>query len=155
VKSKKPFCFFVPKNFALLDRYQEFWSLSDIFRQWSSAVKTHRDYLVVGFTKRKLLQKLRTFTGPLPDDVVAQTLDAIRLVSTKTKETAYLFPLHAVFEPRNYALFEDQDACVPNSSSKFTEALKGALDLLPPVEEVFNNYIYSYSEGQKGTQTVA
>jgi len=226
VTPKKPFYFFVPKNFALLDRYQKFWSLTDIFRQWSSAVKTHRDHLVVGFTKRELVQKLRTFTGPLPDDVVAQTLGLketstwklaearkeartreleskifpyayrafdkrwvcydpslidrgrwgfmnrligdglclavtrilakcpfrhafvtdsladICLVSTKTKETAYLFPLHAVFEPRNYALFEDQDACVPNSSSKFTEALKGALDVLPPVEEVFY-YIYS------------
>jgi hypothetical protein len=76
VKSKKPFCFFVPKNFALLERYQKFWSLSDIFGQWSSAVKTHRDRLVVGFTKREHLQKLRTFAAPLSDDVVAQTLDA-------------------------------------------------------------------------------
>jgi predicted helicase len=56
VTPKKPFYFFVPKNFALLDRYQKFWSLTDIFRQWSSAVKTHRDHLVVGFTKRELVE---------------------------------------------------------------------------------------------------
>jgi len=37
-------------------------------------VKTHRDHFVVGFTKEEIIQRMKTFTSNLPDELVAQTL---------------------------------------------------------------------------------
>jgi hypothetical protein len=36
---------------------------------------THRDHFVVAFTKEEIVQRLRIFTGKLPDDLVAQSLN--------------------------------------------------------------------------------
>lgn len=70
-----PYYFFVPKDFALQAEYEKFWKLTEIFKEWSSGVKTHRDHFVVGFTKEEIIQRLRIFTGKLPDELVAQSLD--------------------------------------------------------------------------------
>jgi len=70
-----PYYFFVPKDFALQAEYEKFWKVTDIFKEWSSGVKTHRDHFVVGFTKEEIVQRLRVFTGNLPDDLVKQSLN--------------------------------------------------------------------------------
>ena len=70
-----PYYFFVPKDFALQAEYEKFWKITEIFKEWSSGVKTHRDHFVVGFTKEEIIQRLRIFTGKLPDELVAQSLD--------------------------------------------------------------------------------
>ncbi|MGA2316424.1 MAG: type ISP restriction/modification enzyme [Thermodesulfobacteriota bacterium] len=70
-----PYYFFVPKDFALQAEYEKFWKVTEIFKEWSSGVKTHRDHFVVGFTKEEIIQRLRIFTGKLPDELVAQSLD--------------------------------------------------------------------------------
>ena len=69
-----PYYFFVPKDFALQEAYEKFWKVTEIFKEWSSGVKTHRDHFVVGFTKEEIIQRLRTFTGNLPDELVGQAL---------------------------------------------------------------------------------
>jgi len=70
-----PYWFFVPKDFALQAEYERFWKLSDIFGEFSFGVTTHRDHFVVGFTKEEIIQRLRIFTGKLPDELVAQSLN--------------------------------------------------------------------------------
>lgn len=55
--------------------YERFWKITEIFKEWSSGVKTHRDHFIVGFTKEEIKQKMRTFTGDLSDDLVAQSLN--------------------------------------------------------------------------------
>jgi len=70
-----PYYFFVPKDFALQAEYEKFWKVTEIFKEWSSGVKTHRDHFVVGFTKEEIIQRLRVFTGKLPDELVAQSLN--------------------------------------------------------------------------------
>jgi predicted helicase len=70
-----PYYFFVPKDFALQAEYEKFWKVTDIFKEWSSGVKTHRDHFVIGFTKEEIIQRLRIFAGKLPDDLVAQSLN--------------------------------------------------------------------------------
>ena len=70
-----PYYFFVPKDFALHEEYGRFWKVTEIFREWSSGVKTHRDHFVVGFKKEEITQKLRIFTGVLPDELVSQSLN--------------------------------------------------------------------------------
>jgi len=70
-----PYYFFVPKDFALQAEYEKFWKMTDIFQEWTEGVKTHRDHFVVGFTKEEIAQRLRVFTGKLPDELVAQSLN--------------------------------------------------------------------------------
>ncbi|MFH0814212.1 MAG: type ISP restriction/modification enzyme [Pseudomonadota bacterium] len=70
-----PYHFFVPKDFTSQDEYSKYWKLKEIFKDWSSGIKTHRDHFVVGFSKEAIIQKLRVFTGKLPDEIVAQSLN--------------------------------------------------------------------------------
>ena len=70
-----PHYFFVPKDFALQRKYDKFWKVTDIFREWSSGVTTHRDHFVVGFTEEEIIQRLRIFTGKSSDKVVGQNLN--------------------------------------------------------------------------------
>jgi len=75
LKPFAPYWFFVPKDFALQAEYERFWKLSDIFGEFSFGVTTHRDHFVVGFSKEEIIQRLRIFTGKLPDELVAQSLN--------------------------------------------------------------------------------
>jgi len=75
LKPIAPYYFFVPKDFALQGEYEKFWKVTDIFKERSSGVTTHRDHFVVGFTRREIIQRLRVFTGPLPDELVSQSLN--------------------------------------------------------------------------------
>ena len=73
-KPAAPYHFFVPKDFALQERYEKFLNVTEIFKQRSSGVKTHRDHFVVGFTKEEILQRLRVFTSNLSDELVKEGL---------------------------------------------------------------------------------
>jgi predicted helicase len=70
-----PYYFFVPKDFALQAEYEKFWKVTEIFKEWSCGVGTYRDYLVVGFTREEITQKIRIITGTLPDELVRQALN--------------------------------------------------------------------------------
>ncbi len=74
LKPVAPYYFLVPKDFALQEVYERFWKVKEIFKEWSSGVKTSRDKFVVGFTKDEITQKVRVFTGLLPDELVKQSL---------------------------------------------------------------------------------
>ncbi len=41
--------------------YGEFWGVIEIFKQYSSAIKTHREHFVVGFTKKELVDNFERF----------------------------------------------------------------------------------------------
>jgi len=75
LKPVAPYYFLVPKDFALQEVYEKFWKVTEIFKEWSSGVKTHRDQFVVGFTKEEVVRRLKTFIGSLPDELVEQALD--------------------------------------------------------------------------------
>ncbi len=70
-----PYYFFVPKDFTFKDEYKKFWKVTEVFRKWSSGVKTHRDNFVVGLTKEEIIQRIRIFTGTLPNELVSQSLE--------------------------------------------------------------------------------
>jgi len=70
-----PYYFLVPKDFALQAEYEKFWKVTEIFKEYSSGVKTHRDHFVVGFNKEEIAQRLRVFTGTSPDELVKAGLD--------------------------------------------------------------------------------
>jgi len=75
LKPVEPYYFFVPKDFALQAEYEKFWKVTEIFKEWSFGVTTSRDHFVVGFTKEEIIQKLRIFTGNLPDELVKEGLN--------------------------------------------------------------------------------
>jgi predicted helicase len=75
LKPSEPYYFFVEKDFSLQAKYKRFASISEIFDKSSGGVKTHRDHFVIGFTEEEVKQRMRTFTGRLPDDLVAQALN--------------------------------------------------------------------------------
>jgi predicted helicase len=70
-----PYYFFVPKDFALQAEYEEFWKVTEVFKEWSSGVTTHRDHFVVGFTREEVVQRLRIFMGNLANELIAQSLN--------------------------------------------------------------------------------
>ncbi|MCK4398246.1 MAG: N-6 DNA methylase [Methanophagales archaeon] len=74
LEPKEPYYFFVPKDFAWQEEYEKFWKVTEIFKEWSSGVKTHRDHFVVGFTKEEIVQRLKVFTGNLSDEVLKERL---------------------------------------------------------------------------------
>jgi hypothetical protein len=75
LKPYEPYYFFVEKDFSLQVKYDKFISIQDIFAQSSSGVTTHRDDFVVGFTKEEIKQRMKLFTGNLPDELVRHGLD--------------------------------------------------------------------------------
>lgn len=87
LEPSEPYYFFVEKDFAHEARYEKFWSVQDIFVQSSSGITTHRDHFVVGFSKEEIKQKMRTFVGDLPDELVRQALDLKDTHDFKLKET--------------------------------------------------------------------
>jgi len=75
LKLSEPYYFFVEKDLSLQAHYDKFFPVSEIFNKFSSGVQTHRDHFVVGFNEEEIKQRMRTFTGDLPDDLVKQALN--------------------------------------------------------------------------------
>lgn len=86
LQPSEPYYFFVEKDFTYQAKYDNFLSIQDIFVQSSSGVKTHRDHFVVSFAKEELKQRLRTFTGNLPDDIIRQSFNLKDTSDFKLKE---------------------------------------------------------------------
>lgn len=75
LKPTEPYYFFVEKDFSLQAEYDKFRYIPEIFDKYSFGITTARDHLVVGFKEEEIKQRMRTFTGTLTDDLVAQSLD--------------------------------------------------------------------------------
>jgi len=74
LKTHAPYYFFVPKDLTQQEKYNDFLIITDIFYEFSSGVKTHRDHFLVGFKVEEVKQKMLTFTGDLPDEFLIQGL---------------------------------------------------------------------------------
>jgi len=86
LQPSEPYYFFIEKDFSGEARYEQYWSVQNIFAQSSCGVKTHRDHFVVGFTKEEIKQRMITFTSDLPDEIVRQGLDLKDTHDFKLKE---------------------------------------------------------------------
>jgi predicted helicase len=109
-----PYYFFVPKDFALQAEYEKFWKITEIFKEWSSGVKTHRDHFVVGFSKEEIVQRLRVFTGNLPDELVKESLNLKDTRDWKLKEgrgKAKQEKLENRIYPYSYRAFDNRRIC--------------------------------------------
>ena len=114
LKPIAPYHFFVPKDFALQKEYEKFWKVTEVFKKWSSGVKTHRDHFVVGFAKEEITQRLRIFTGNLSDELVKRSL---RIKETRdwklggAREKAKLVNLNDRIYPYAYKPFDYRLIC--------------------------------------------
>jgi len=65
------FYLFVPRDEAVLERYQKFIKVTEIFPVSSTGIKTHRDHFVIDFDRNTLKRRIQMFLDPgLPDDMV-------------------------------------------------------------------------------------
>lgn len=117
LNSLEPYHFFVPKDFSLKEEYEKFWSVKDIFIQFSSGVKTHRDHFIVGFTKEEVANKIRIFTGTLDDETVKESLKLkdttdwkLSDARTKLKNMTWK-ELSDLFIPYSYRPFDNRYIC--------------------------------------------
>ncbi|MDI6811293.1 MAG: N-6 DNA methylase [archaeon] len=114
LEPKEPYYFFVPKDFALQEEYERFWKITDIFKDWSSGVKTHRDHFLVGFTKDEIIQDLRIFTDNLSDELIKERLnleDTRDWKFKEAKEKAKKEKLEAKIYPYSYRAFDGRFIC--------------------------------------------
>ncbi len=58
---KKPYYFFVPKDFKGQDRYEKGFKVTDLFSMSTSGIKTHRDAFVIDYSKSDLKNRLADF----------------------------------------------------------------------------------------------
>ncbi|RLF44203.1 MAG: DNA methyltransferase, partial [Thermoplasmata archaeon] len=61
IKPVSPFYFFIPKNNELLEEYEKFWKVTDIFSVNSVGIVTSRDNFVIDFNKETLKQRMGEF----------------------------------------------------------------------------------------------
>ena len=118
LKPAAPYYFFVPKDFALQEVYDKFWKVTEVFREWSFGVTTSRDHFVVGFTRDEIVQKLRTFTGDLPDELVRRALaleDTGTWKLSETRQKVRKRNLEEQFHPYAYRPFDVRWICYESS----------------------------------------
>jgi len=114
LKPVAPYYFFVPKDFALQEEYDKFWKVTDIFKMWSSGVKTSRDKLVIGFTKEEILQRMVIFKSSLTDDFIIKTLkinDTRDWSLSESRKKCKREKLEDRIVPYSYRVFDNRLIC--------------------------------------------
>ncbi len=72
--------FFTQMNdVALIKDYGSFWGITEIFNQYSSGIKTHRDHFVVDFSNEEVIENFRRFQNTELTDM----LEILKLKSTR------------------------------------------------------------------------
>ena len=69
--TKKPYYFFVPKDFELEEFYSKYISINDLFQQVNSGIKTDRDSLFIDISKESTKKKFKTLlSNDIPDSFI-------------------------------------------------------------------------------------
>lgn len=156
IKPTHPYYFFIHKEFKGKRDYQKFCSLTEIFDKYSSGIKTRRDHLVIDFTPQRLLNKLKIFTGNLPDEIVTQSLKIndthywkIKEARIKVRETnistiIYRYAYRA-FDERfiyyNPEIIERGDARFPLMKHLLSENIAVVTTRRTPATQAFSAFI--------------
>jgi hypothetical protein len=74
LKPKSPYYFLVPKDEGLLEKYNSFPRLDQIFSHYSLAIQTHRDSFAIDLDKEVLTKRISLFRdSKVSDEIVRQT----------------------------------------------------------------------------------
>ncbi|HOM66990.1 MAG TPA: N-6 DNA methylase [Brevefilum fermentans] len=72
IHPKSKFYFFIPRDSSSEKKYYQLPAITDIFIQYSSGIKTHRDHFVYDIGKDALLRRIRQFRDMSnPDEIIA------------------------------------------------------------------------------------
>ena len=155
LEPKEPQYFFVPKDFALQEEYDMFWKVTDIFKVWSSGVKTRRDKIMVAFSEHELFDRFKTFTGESPKEEISKLLmikdtkywsiekarEEVRKIDYKTKIIPYAYrPFNDNFVFYYPNIIERGDAREPLMKHLLKENISLATTRIlsqPPFKHVF------------------
>ncbi len=67
------FYLFIPRDEALLEEYEKYWKVTDIFPVYSAGIATARDKFVFDFEKETLKKRIEMFRNlSLSDDIISQ-----------------------------------------------------------------------------------
>jgi predicted helicase len=73
LKPTPPYYFFVPKDFALQAEYEQFWKVTEIFREYRNGVTTGQDKFFTDSDKQSLKARiLAIFNRTLPNESLAE-----------------------------------------------------------------------------------
>lgn len=68
LKPQAPFYLLIPQNTDLLSEYERGWKITDVMPTNAVGFQTHRDYLVISFSKEELLGRIYDFVNPSNSD---------------------------------------------------------------------------------------
>lgn len=131
LENKKPYYFFIPKDFEHDDSYKGFFSINDLFIKKSSGIHTGKDHLVIDFDKNELKKRIDEVISSENEDLIRNkynlkdtsgwTLE--RFKSTENNDKNYVKLLFRVFDERwiiyeSKALKRDRIALMKNVFKK-------------------------------------
>jgi len=87
MKPKSEFYLFIPREEVLLEAYNKYPKVTDIFPINSVGFLTHKDRLAVAFTKSQLKQNIEMFIDlSLPDNLISEAFKLKRDISQKRRQ---------------------------------------------------------------------
>lgn len=72
IKPEPPYYFFIERDVTFEKQYNEFKGLNEIFKLFTSGVKTHRDEFIVEFSKEKMKNKIKCLVEEYSDSEIKQ-----------------------------------------------------------------------------------
>jgi len=78
IRPRSPFYLFVPRDEALLDSYQQYPKITDVFPVNVMGIQTHRDDFVIDLDKEALKRRIRMFRDKnLPNEILSQAFGLV------------------------------------------------------------------------------
>lgn len=62
IEGRKPFYFFVPKNYDAEEEYNKGFQITDLMKEYGSGIKTERDRVTIHFSKKEIQNTVNDFT---------------------------------------------------------------------------------------------
>lgn len=76
LKIKKPYYYFVPRDYSLEGEYEKYWKITDVFPVNSVGIVTARDSFVIDFDKETLKRRIKTFRDEkISNDYIRQNFE--------------------------------------------------------------------------------
>lgn len=120
INNKKPYYFFVPKNFELEDKYRKGFKINELFRVNSNGIETKCDALSIQFSKQKLQTVIEDFENKTIEDLKAtypEKKDSSGWTFAKAKDSILTDKFQQV--KINYRPFDERETIITKKSGGF------------------------------------
>jgi hypothetical protein len=106
-----PYFFFVPKDFNLVEEYEQGWRIPGIFSAGVSGVKTHRDKVLVDFERGTLMRRFNDIAANDDEDELKERYgikDTNYWTLTEAREHIMLESVEELIQPYFYRTFDQR-----------------------------------------------